>query len=147
MGVDVSNQIVIAKPRLEVALYASDPANAPQWYSNIQSVEWVTLPGKIEPGAQMKFIAHFMGRILAYTYEITECDPGRKMVMRTAEGPFPMETTYLWEDADGRSTRMTLANRGEPHGFKKVAAPLMGMAVGRANKKDLEALKQILENR
>lgn len=66
--------------------------------------------------------------------------------MSTSEGPFPMETTYAWEDAPGAGTRMTLRNRGEPAGFSKVAAPLMASAIRRANRKDLQALKRVLEN-
>ena len=66
--------------------------------------------------------------------------------MSTAEGPFPMETTYTWEDAGG-GTRMTLRNRGEPSGFAKVAGPMMASAMRRANKNDLARLKTILEHR
>ena len=40
------------------------------------------------------------GRTLAYTYEVCELDPGRRLVMSTAEGPFPMETTYTWGTPD-----------------------------------------------
>ena len=57
--------------------------------------------------------------------------------MRTAQGPFPMETTYTFADAGGGATRMTLRNRGEPAGFAKVAAPVMAPAMRRANGKDL----------
>jgi hypothetical protein len=56
-----------------------------------------------------------------------------------------METTYTWDDAGEGATRMTLRNRGEPSGFAKVAGPLMGAAVRRANQKDLARLKSILE--
>jgi hypothetical protein len=66
--------------------------------------------------------------------------------MRTAEGPFPMETTYTWEALGERKTRMTLRNRGEARGFSKLAAPLMAAAMRRANRKDLERLKSLLEN-
>jgi hypothetical protein len=69
-----------------------------------------------------------MGRRLAYTYEVREHAPGDRFVMSTAQGPFPMETTYGFEDAPG-GTRMTLRNRGEPSGFAKVGAPLMERAM------------------
>ena len=65
--------------------------------------------------------------------------------MRTAQGPFPMETTYTWSRAPDGGTRMTLRNRGEPTGFAKVAAPMMAAAMRRANRKDLARLKALLE--
>ena len=67
--------------------------------------------------------------------------------MSTEQGPFPMETTYTWEDTGAGTTRMTLRNRGQPAGFAKVAAPIMSVAVRRANAKDLARLKGILEAR
>ena len=65
--------------------------------------------------------------------------------MRTAQGPFPMETTYIWADTADGGTRITLRNRGEPAGFSRVMAPVMATAVRRANAKDLRRLKAILE--
>jgi hypothetical protein len=73
--------------------------------------------------------------------------PLERLVMRTAQGPFPMETTYAWQaSADGR-TRMSIRNRGEPTGFSKIAAPLMAATIRRANQKDLENLRSILAQR
>jgi hypothetical protein len=91
------------------------------------------------------FVARFLGRRLDYTYEVRELVPGERFVMSTAEGPFPMETTYGFEDAPVGGTRMTLRNRGEPAGFAKVAAPVMARAIRRANGQDLRRLKEILE--
>jgi len=146
MTVDAVSEIVIRRPRDEVAGYASNPDNAPTWYVNIKSVEWKT-PPPVKVGARIAFVAHFLGRRLAYTYEVAEMVPGERFVMRTAQGPFPMETTYTWESTPDGGTRMTLRNRGTPTGFSRFLAPLMGRAVRNANRKDLAALKQLLESR
>jgi len=127
-----------------VAAYAGDPSNAADWYANITSVRWQTLP-PVGVGSRMEFVARFLGRTLAYTYEVVECGPYR-LVMRTAQGPFPMETTYTWQPEDASGTRMTLRNRGEPAGFARVTAPVMAAAMRRANEKDLARLKRILES-
>ena len=146
MGVDVLTEVVIDRPVLVVAEYVSDPSHAPEWYANIESVRWQTeLP--VAVGSRMDFVAHFLGRRLAYTYEITELNPHHRMVMRTAQGPFPMETTYEWLPVVGAATRMTLRNRGEPSGFAGVAAPILSAAMRRANTKDLARLKGLLESR
>jgi len=145
MPVDVQSEIVIRRPRAAVAAFAGDPTNAPKWYVNIKAVEWKTAP-PIAVGSKMAFVAHFLGRRLAYTYEVVELVPGERLVMRTAEGPFPMETTYAWTSAGENETRMTLRNRGEPAGFSKLFAPFMASAMRRANRKDLEQLKALLES-
>jgi hypothetical protein len=142
--VDVLSEIIIDRAPREVAAFAADPSNAPKWYVNIQSVEWKGAPA-IAVGARVAFVAHFLGRRLAYTYEIVDLVPDERLVMRTAEGPFPMETTYTWEAAGGRGTRMTLRNRGEPSGFSKIVAPMMAAALRKANRKDLARLKALLE--
>ena len=142
--VDVLTEIVIDRPREEVAEYVVDPTNAPEWYVNIDSVDWET-PPPVAVGSRMAFVARFLGRRLAYTYEVAELVPGERLVMRTAEGPFPMQTTYTWEAEGPGRTRMTLRNRGEPSGFSKIGAPIMAAAMRRANRKDLDHLKELLE--
>jgi hypothetical protein len=142
--VDVTTSIEIARPRPAVAAFAADPDNATVWYQNISSVSWETAP-PLEVGSRIAFRAQFLGRELAYTYEVLEHDPGSRFVMSTAQGPFPMRTTYLWQDTADGGTLMTLRNEGEPTGFAKVGAPMMAAAMRRANRKDLERLKQLLE--
>jgi hypothetical protein len=144
MPVDVQVETIIQRPRAEVAAFAGDPGNAPRWYVNIKSVEWRT-PPPVALGSRMDFVAHFLGRRLAYTYQVAELRPGVRLVMRTAQGPFPMQTTYAWEDAGPGACRMTLRNQGEPSGFVKLATPLMALAMRRAMRKDLQALKALLE--
>lgn len=143
MAVDVSTEIVIRRPRRDVAAYAANPDNAPSWYVNIESVQWKTTP-PADVGSRVAFVAHFLGRRLAYTYEIVELVPGERLVMRTADGPFPMETSYHWAGTADGHTRMVLRNRGVPAGFSKLI-PFTAAAMRRANKKDLARLKALLE--
>jgi hypothetical protein len=144
MPVDVLTEIEIRRPRAEVAAYACDPDNATRWYRNIEAIEWQT-PRPLAVGSRIGFVARFLGRRLAYTYEVRDFVAGERFVMSTAQGPFPMETTYTWQDAPDGATWMTLRNRGAPSGFSKLAAPFMAMAMRRANRKDLRAIKRLLE--
>ena len=144
--VNVSTEIIIKRPVDQVARYALDPDKATEWYANIKSVEWKTSK-EIRVGSQIEFIAQFLGKRLTYTYEIVEFVPNEKFVMRTADGPFPMETTYLWKSLSENETKMTLINRGSPSGFSKLLAPFMAFAMRKANLKDLVRIKHILENK
>lgn len=144
MDVDVASEVIIDRPVEDVAGYAADPSHAPDWYVKIISAEWKT-PPPLQVGSKVAFVARFLGRRLAYTYEVVELVPGERLVMRTAEGPFPMETTYTWAPAGPGSTRMTLRNKGEPAGFSRLMSPALVPAMRRANRKDLAVLKSILE--
>lgn len=146
MPVDVVTTTEIDRSRAEVAAYAMDPDNATEWYANIEAVEWQTQP-PVALGSRLAFVARFLGRRLAYTYEVHELVPGETLVMSTSQGPFPMETTYRFEDTPSGGTLMTLRNRGEPSGFAKVARPVMERAMRSANRKDLAQVRRILEAR
>ncbi len=143
MPVDVLTEILIARPVAVVSAFAGDPLRVCDWYVNIRSVEPVTPPPFVV-GSRVAFVAYFLGRRIAYTYEIRELVAGERLVMSTADGPFPMETTYTWA-AEGEGTRMTLRNRGEPSGFAAITAPLMELMMRRANTADLHKLKAVLE--
>lgn len=143
--VDVSTEIIIHCPIEKVSMYASNPENAPEWYVNIQSSEWKT-EKRMQVGSKVAFKANFLGRELAYVYEIVELKPGEKLIMMTATGPFPMETIYTWESIESNVTRMTLRNRGNPTGFSKLISPFMATMMKKATRKDLIKIKEILEN-
>lgn len=144
MTIDVTVSITIDRPRDAVAAYASDPDNDTSWYVNIKEVTWLTeRPAQV--GTRVARVAHFLGRKLAYTYVVDELVPGERLVMRAEEGPFPMVTTYTWEDAPGGGTVMHLNNSGGPGGFFGMASPLLARQVRGATTKDLAALKAVLE--
>lgn len=144
MAVDVESSIEIERPRAVVAAFVSNPDNATKWYVNIKSINWETIPPAVV-GSRIAFVAQFLGRRIAYTYEVREIVDDERFVMATAQGPFPMETIYTWRDTPSGGTLMTLRNAGEPSGFGKVAAPMMASAMRRANQKDLKLLKCVLE--
>jgi uncharacterized membrane protein len=146
MMVDVVTEVLISAPKAKVAEFASEPDNAPAWYKNIKSVKWIT-EKPLSLHSRIAFEANFLGKKLSYIYEITEWIPGEKLVMRTAEGPFPMETTYEWTAINPGSTKMTLRNRGNPSGFSKIIAPFMSLAMKNANNKDLKQLKFLIEEK
>lgn len=141
---DVTVTTTVARPREAVSAFAGDPGNAPAWYAAIASVEWQT-PPPLAVGSRLAFVARFLGRTLRYTYEVLELVPGRRLVMATSAGPFPMETTYEWADAPGGGTVMSLRNRGRPAGFPALLAPLTAVAVRRATRGDLARLTRLLE--
>lgn len=144
MSVDVLTEAVSARPKGEVAAFAADPDNARAWYANIKSIAWESDP-PLRLGSRVAFVAEFLGKRLAYTYEVVEFVPGERLVMATAQGSFPMETTYTWEPTHDGSTRMTLRNRGTPSGFSRLAAPMMAASMRKANRNDLARLKELLE--
>jgi hypothetical protein len=107
-------------------------------------VRWKTAP-PLQIGSELEFVARFLGGSMAYTYQVVEYAPGERLVMRTTEGPFPMETIYTWADAEASGTTMTLRNRGEPDRFSKLSRPFVVRAMRRNNRKDLARLRSILE--
>ncbi len=144
MAVDVEVETVIERPVEQVSAYAGDPGNAPDWYVNIRSVQWLTAP-PLAVGSRLAFVAAFLGRRLEYVYEVVDLSPGERLVMRTDEGPFPMQTTYTWSAHGTTATRMRLRNTGEPAGFSRLAAPMVARAMRRAMRRDLARLKERLE--
>jgi len=142
--VDVTTAIDIARPRQVVAAYAADPDHAPDWYANIERVTWQT-ERPLKVGTRLAFVARFLGRTLTYTYEVIDFIPSERLIMSATEGPLRMETTYIWSDLYDHRTHMTLRNRGIPSGFAGVTAAVMVLAMRRANRKDLVALRSLLE--
>ena len=145
MIVDVQSEIVIDRPVPVVADYAADPSNAPEWYANIDSVEWETAPAADDRQRSRSW----PGSSAAGSRTPTRSPTASRRAARDGhqQGPFPMETTYTWTASGPGATRMTLRNRGEPAGFSKLTAPSMAAAMRRANRKDLANLKRILEAR
>ena len=118
VAVEVETSIDIECPRSVVAAYVSNPDNATEWYVNIKSVGWET-PRPAVVGSRIAFVANFLSRRIAYTYEVRDIVPDERFVMSTAEGPFPMQTTHAWQDSPAGGTAMTLRNEGGAFWFRQ----------------------------
>jgi uncharacterized membrane protein len=143
--VDVTVEQVIERPREEVARYAMTPENEPLWIGGITQSRMVTDP-PVRIGTEVARVAAFLGRRIDYALEVVEHEPGRIIVMDAVRGPFPMRVTYAFDDAPGGGTLVRNRVEGEATGFYGLAAPLMSAAVRRSLRRDLRALKRILED-
>ena len=66
--------------------------------------------------------------------------------MRTAQGPFPMETTYTWVPGECERHPHVAPQPRRTGRLRHGRLPVDGSAMGRANRKDLASLKGLLES-
>lgn len=145
MAIDVKPEVIIAKPRAEVAAFMFDPANDAIWTGGV--VESKPLkPGRLEKGSQVERVSKFMGRTFPYRYEVIDAAGDEHVVMKV-EQPFPMQIRYQLDDAPGGGTLASIRAQGDATGFFKIAGPLMAVMVKRNITNDLETLKAYLEGR
>lgn len=145
MGIDVSVQTHIRRPRSQVAAFAMDPGNDTTWIGGISHARALT-PAPIGKGTQVERVAGFLGRRIEYVLEVVEHEPEALMAMRSVRSPFPMAVTYRFEEAEG-GTLAHLRVEGEAGGFFSLASPLMALMVKRNISRDIEALKAALEGK
>ncbi|MGH2728001.1 MAG: SRPBCC family protein [Actinomycetota bacterium] len=142
--IDVTLKIDIARPRETVAAYAMEAENDPAWIGGISSAQRLT-PPPTGVGTRVERVASFRGKRIEYVMDVIDHVPGRKIVLKTVKGPFPMEVTYAFEDRD-RGTRAFIRVAGDTKGFYRLAAPLLVRGVKRNVGRDLKRLKKALES-
>jgi len=138
--VAVTTDIIINLPKEKVTEFAANPDNVPQWYVQIQSVEWQT-PRPLQNGSELLVKSRF----LRFVHKVVEFIPGQKLILRSVEGPIQLETALGWQAIDEHTTRMTISNRGLPKGFSRLLAPFIALMLGFINRRDLKHLKRLLE--
>ena len=147
MSIDITAQVAIRRPHDEVAAYMIDPANDPIWIGGVREVRMET-PPPLRAGSRVARVASFLGRRVEYVNEVTELDPERVLDMRSVNAPFPMRVTYSFEAGDGAAAGTIVRNRvrGDPGGFFALFGPLLAPLVKRSVQRDLERLREVLEN-
>ena len=142
MGIDVKPQVLIRRPRPEVAAFMFEPRNDTIWTTGVVESRPLT-DGPLRTGSRVERITKFLGRRFGYQYEVVAADSERYVEMRVEE-PFPMQIRYELEDAP-EGTLASIRAQGDATGFFRIAGPLMGRMVRRNITNDLETLKKHLE--
>jgi hypothetical protein len=70
-----------------------------------------------------------------------------RLAMRSVKAPFPMTVVYEFEEAAEGATLARIHAGGEARGFYSVAGPLLNQMVRRGIRRDLEALRDLMERR
>ena len=145
MSIDVTATTTMAVPREEVARYVIDHRNDPVWIGGISESELLGEP-PIAIGSRVRRVASFMGKRIEYVNEVTRLDQGKTLEMRSVRSPFPMVVTYTFDDME-EGTRASVRVQGDPSALYRLAGPLLSRQVRRSVQRDLERLKEILEQR
>jgi uncharacterized membrane protein len=146
MSIDITAQVTVRRPPADVAAFMIDPKNDPTWIGGVREVRMET-PPPLGVGSRVARVAHFLGRRVEYVNEVTALDPARVLDMRSVKAPFPMRVTYSFEAVDGGGATIVRNRvRGAPGGFFAVFGPLLGPMVKRSVQKDLERLRDVLED-
>ena len=145
MAIRQEHSVVIERPVEEVFAFVTDPNNDPLWQSTSLETEQ-TSEGPVDVGTTFRNTSKFLGRRIDSTYEVTENDPPNKQCVRITSGPIPGEGCYLYEPADGGSTRFTQNFEAEVGGFFRLAEPLVARAIRRQMEADMATLKDLLES-
>jgi len=142
--IDVTVHIDIARQPEAVAAYAMEAENDPRWIGGISSARRLT-PSPTGVGTRVERIASFRGKRIEYVMDVVEHVPGKRIVLKTVKGPFPMEVTYAFEERNP-GTRAYIRVAGNPGGFYWLAGPLLARGVKRNVGRDLKNLKKLLES-
>src|SRR5690348_16302645 len=143
MAVDVRPEVLVHRPRAQVAAFMFDPANDLRWTGGITSSR-PSRPGPLTTGSTVDRTARFLGRRFTYGYEVTAHQPDRLVEMRV-DRPFPMTVRYELDDApDG--TLVAIHATGTPGAFFGWATPLMTRQVRKSITADLQRLRACIES-
>ena len=143
--VKLEHDVVVERPVAEVFAYLTDPANVPEWQSDVLEAR-KEFEGPPRPGSRWCEVRKFLGRRIEQTIEAVAYEPEREFTLRVVAGPIPFEVRHLFSP-DGDGTRITVEGEGEPGRLFKVGKRFVTRAVERQFQRDFGRLKEILEAR
>jgi uncharacterized protein YndB with AHSA1/START domain len=139
----VTAQIEIDVPIERVFSYVTDPRNLADWHQGVSDVRDVS--GAPGGGQRFTFTAHFLGKRLTATHEVTDFEPNSLFAWRAVSGPYRGAQSFRFEPTgDGTVVILNLAVQ-DLNFLGKLAEPLILHAARRNEQHCLETLKDLLE--
>lgn len=145
MTIDETAERVIPLPPEQVAAYAMDWRNDPDWTHGIREAALTRKAdaGGFGVGAEVTRTAYFLGKRIDYVLRVNAYDPASLLDMVSVAGPMPMHITYTFAPHP-RGTLARIRVRGDAGGYYRLAAPIMAKKVRSSIGKDLRDLERRL---
>ncbi|HEY1515431.1 MAG TPA: SRPBCC family protein [Solirubrobacteraceae bacterium] len=139
-------EIEIDRPPAIVWEYMENAEHNPEWLRNMRSARWTTDP-PIRVGSRYEQLAHFLGKDVRTSFEVTALEPGSLITISSLPGSsFPLTITRELEPLGADRCRAKETAGGDTGGFYRVADPLMRLIVRRNIAGAYRGLKALLES-
>jgi carbon monoxide dehydrogenase subunit G len=139
----VTAEVEIDAPIDQVFSYVTDPHNLVHWYQGVSDLRDVSDPTGV--GQRFTFTAHFLGKRLEATNEVTDFEPITLYALRAVNGPYHGAEHFQFEQKNN-GTRITVDLAVQDlHFLARLAEPLILRSARRHEQHSLETLKDLLE--
>ncbi len=142
--IDVTVSTTVRRPPEQVFEFVADMTNEPQWHTDVLEAERLT-EGEVGKGTRYRIRLRPQPMSPPEgTVEITEFEPGLRIVSQSDMGNMKPTLTHVFEASNG-GTRVTRRIQIGTSGLMSVMSPLMKMMVRRRNLEFVDNLKRVLE--
>ncbi|MDP5275646.1 SRPBCC family protein [Chengkuizengella axinellae] len=114
--------------------------NASKWMPNIPYMK-KSSTGQVNNGTSFTFKA----RGKEQTSTITQFNPNEKFTLTSIQGDFRADYTYSLTKQADNTTKVSLVAKCEASGMMKMVAPLIKIAIKKADGGQLNTLKKVIE--
>jgi len=137
---EFSATTIIRRPPEEVYEYISDVTNDVHWRSGVDDSAW-----RSDPPWGLGSVGYANAGKIKTVYRITVLEPAKRVEWEFIEGSFLGRGGYRLEAVEA-GTRFTLMADIRPRGVMRLLGPLFYWIGKRSNQKDVETLRQIMED-
>ena len=135
----------IARTPQEVFDYVSDPTRLPDWQRSVDAAA-AESPAVRAVGMRGHELRRIPGGSRTISWEVTDCDPGRRWGVRGVDGPVRAHVTVSFAPTSGGAgTHVAYRIWFEGHGIGKLFGLLAHQGARREAPSNLVLLKQRLE--